>query len=47
MKRKLYMREYRAKKKAENLLISQLQQSGSESASNDNAPGTVEKEKEK
>jgi len=42
MKRKLYMREYRAKKKAEKLL-SVKQQSGNESASNDIVSNTLEK----
>ena len=42
MKRKLYMREYRAKKKAEKLLSVQ-QQSGNESASNDIVPIILKK----
>jgi hypothetical protein len=42
MKRKLYMREYRAKKKAEKLL-SAKQQSENESASNDIVSNTLEK----
>jgi len=44
MKRKLYMREYRAKKKAEKLL-SVKQQSGNESASNDIIPTNLEHSK--